>query len=360
MDLITQAALGGLCGELTLRKQLGRKGLTWGCLFGILPDLDILAYPWLDAAQRLSWHRGLSHSIIIMIFAALLFGWLLAKLHKSKGVMQKQATWFVFITWLTHVLIDAFTSYGTQVFEPFSSYRVAFNNISIIDISFTIPMLFGLLAVMFFDKESKIREWIGGVTALWLCFYVIASLIIKHQAKIYFEEQLLVNGINPTRTMTAPTISNIFLWRMVAETNEHYHIGYWSLFDDSDRPLKLETLAKGHDYLEKFDQFQETNTLKWFANNWHMIVPENKNSNTVLFIDLRFTEMVTADKKYPIFVWRLKTDANDLQHLDFSPVSYRDQAPPKETVQYLWQRIIGSAPHWMDATWPWQSQPLKQ
>jgi inner membrane protein len=213
---------------------------------------------------------------------------------------------------------------------------------------------------MFFDKESKIREWIGGVTALWLCFYVIASLIIKHQAKIYFEEQLLVNGINPTRTMTAPTISNIFLWRMVAETNEHYHIGYWSLFDDSDRPLKLETLAKGHDYLEKFDQFQETNTLKWFANNWHMIVPENKNSNTVLFIDLRFTEMVTADKKYPIFVWRLKTDANDLQHLDFSPVSYRDQAPPKETVQYLWQRIIGSAPHWMDATWPWQSQPLKQ
>ena len=360
MDLITQAALGGLCGELTLRKQLGRKGLAWGCLFGILPDLDILAYPWLDAAQRLSWHRGLSHSIIIMMFAALLFGWLLAKLHKSKGVMQKQATWFVFITWLTHVLIDAFTSYGTQVFEPFSSHRVAFNNISIIDISFTIPMLFGLLAVMFFDKESKIRECIGGVTALWLCFYVIASLIIKHQAKIYFEEQLLVNGINPTRTMTAPTISNIFLWRMVAETNEHYHIGYWSLFDDSDRPLKLETLAKGHDYLEKFDQFQETNTLKWFANNWHMIVPENKNSNTVLFIDLRFTEMVTADKKYPIFVWRLKTDANDLQHLDFSPVSYRDQAPPKETVQYLWQRIIGSAPHWMDATWPWQSQPLKQ
>ena len=154
MDSITQAALGGLCGEMTLRKQLGWKAMAWGVFIGTLPDLDIIAYPWLDKVQQLSWHRGMSHSILMCFVAALVLGWLLAKIHRKRGVTQRQATWFVFITWLTHVAIDCFTSYGTQIFEPFHNHRFALNNMSIIDISFTLPMLAGLLLVLFFKKSS--------------------------------------------------------------------------------------------------------------------------------------------------------------------------------------------------------------
>ena len=354
MDSITQAALGSLCGELTLRKQIGWKAVAWGFCFGTLPDLDILTYPWLDAVQRLGWHRGLSHSILVAVLTSIFFGWLLAKLHRKSGVSFKRASWFVFITWTTHVLIDCFTSYGTQIFEPFSNYRAALNNMSIIDIAFMLPILLGLFIVLFHDKHSRKRTWIGWSTALWLCFYTALSFTIKHQANTYFKNQLAQDGIHPQRMMTAPTLSNIFLWRMVAETDEHYHVSYWSIFDSPHRRPHRGQFPKGHQHLEKFHAFPETATLTWFAKDWHMIIPDPKDPNVVLFIDMRFTEMVTADQKSPIFAWILKADPNNPENLQFSHAALRKKTNPRETVRFLWQRILGKAPNWMQAPWVWE------
>ena len=131
-----------------MRKQLGWKAPMWGFFWGTLPDLDIIAYPFLEPIDRLGWHRGLSHSILIMVIASVIFGYLLAKLHRKKGITPVQAGWFVFLTWSTHVLIDCFTTYGTQIYEPFATTRVALNNMSIIDLSFTLPMLLALIFAM--------------------------------------------------------------------------------------------------------------------------------------------------------------------------------------------------------------------
>jgi inner membrane protein len=143
VDSITQAALGGVVGELVLGRKLGWKGMAWGLFFGTLPDLDILVYPWLDQAEKLRWHRGISHSIAMMLVASFTFAKPLSLLHRKKGVSAKRAGWFVFLAWSTHVLIDVFTSYGTQVFEPFSDQRVAWSNIFIIDLFFTLPLFIG-------------------------------------------------------------------------------------------------------------------------------------------------------------------------------------------------------------------------
>ena len=114
MDSVTQAALGALCGEITMRKQLGWKAPLWGFFFGTFPDLDVLISPLLNPIAQLSWHRGISHSILICFLATPLFGFLLSKLHRQKGITFPQASWFVFLTWSTHVLIDCFTTYGTH------------------------------------------------------------------------------------------------------------------------------------------------------------------------------------------------------------------------------------------------------
>ncbi len=138
MDSITQTALGGLCGELLLRKQLGWKSAAWGIFFGTLPDLDIAIAPFVDSMDWLHTHRSLSHSLFLMLLISPLFGWLLSKLHEN--VSYARAASFVLLAWATHILIDCFNNYGTQVFEPFSNYRVALNNMSIIDPLFTIPI----------------------------------------------------------------------------------------------------------------------------------------------------------------------------------------------------------------------------
>lgn len=357
MDSITQAALGGLCGEITLRKQLGWKGMAWGLFFGTLPDLDIIAYPWLDPMQRLSWHRGLSHSILLCFLAAFIFGWLISRLHRKKGVTRKQATGFVFITWATHIIIDCFTSYGTQIYEPFSSHRVAWNNMSIIDVFFTLPLLLGLLLACFFKKESGKRTGIGRATATWLCLYTSASFILKHRAHSYFERQLDDRGIVPHRMMTSPTISNIFLWRMIAETDNHYHVAYWSFFDEPDRLAHIDHTPKGHDHLKKLGAFPETEQLIWFAKGWHKVLPDPANPGTLLFIDMRFTEMVTPDSKRPVFVWRLEKSHGTPHHITFTQISFRDAASSKNIIHHLRQRILGGELDWMQAPWPWEKTP---
>ena len=46
---------------------------------------------------------------------------------------------------LTHILLDCFTTYGTQVFAPFSDVRAA-GTISVVDPIYTLPFLICLLA----------------------------------------------------------------------------------------------------------------------------------------------------------------------------------------------------------------------
>ena len=147
-------------GELVLGRKIGWKGMAWGLFFGTLPDLDIIVFPWLDRMEQLRWHRGISHSILMMVVAGFLFAKPLSLLHRKKEVSAKRAGWFVFLVWSTHVLIDVFTSYGTQVFEPFSDQRVAWSNLFIIDPLFTLPLLVCCGAVLL-RCISRLRGRIG-------------------------------------------------------------------------------------------------------------------------------------------------------------------------------------------------------
>ena len=66
--------------------------------------------------------------------------------------------------------------------------------------------------------------------------------------------------------MTAPTISNIFLWRMLAESEGDYHIAYWSFFDKPDRPCRIDTTPSGHTLLEAPQgTTRRLQKLTWFA-----------------------------------------------------------------------------------------------
>ena len=356
MDSITQGALGGLCGELTLRKELGWRAFAWGVLFGTLPDLDVITFPFIDDVQRLSWHRGLSHSIIVMVIASVFFGWLLAKIHRRRGVGFKKAAFFVFITWSSHVAIDCFTTYGTQIYEPFSKYRFASNNMSIIDISFTLPMLLALLIALFLKKSSALRSWVGRAALIWISLYTAASFVMKSKAEEFFRTQLTEQSITPSRMMTAPTLSNIFLWRMLAETEGEYHVAYWSLFDAVDRDLRIDTVEKGHDKLSGFDPYREMQQIKWFTKGWYVGVDHPDDADTVLLVDMRFGELCSTSSKTPVFIWSLKENAEADGGVDFQKVSYRTKVEAKEVIGLLWGRILGKSPSWMDAPWRWEQQ----
>ena len=72
MDSITQAVLGAAIGEAVAGKKIGHKAAIIGAIVATLPDLDVLVYPFLDEFQKISFHRGFSHSIVFCVIAAFL------------------------------------------------------------------------------------------------------------------------------------------------------------------------------------------------------------------------------------------------------------------------------------------------
>ncbi|MBD3331441.1 metal-dependent hydrolase, partial [candidate division GN15 bacterium] len=137
MDSLTQLTLGAAVGEATLGKSAGNRAIMWGAIAGTLPDLDVIANPLLDEITQLGWHRGPSHAFFFLTIGAPILGWLISRVHGKYG-SWRQWTVLVYFAFITHVILDTFTVYGTQLFRPFSHYPAAFNSISIIDPLYTL------------------------------------------------------------------------------------------------------------------------------------------------------------------------------------------------------------------------------
>ena len=130
MDSVTQAALGGAIGELMLGKKLGKKAAAIGAVIATIPDLDVIFMPFISDLQRLTIHRGYSHSILFSMVGAFLITYLLSRIKSTKHITKTRLWTFSWLTLFTHMLLDAFTTYGTQLFLPLSDYRVGFDSIN--------------------------------------------------------------------------------------------------------------------------------------------------------------------------------------------------------------------------------------
>jgi len=369
MDSITQATLGALCGEMVLGRQLGYKGALWGLFFGTLPDLDVLAYGMLTATEQLEWHRGISHSVLIMFLGAFLFGAILKKIHHTRDISYWRYFLFVFLAWSTHVLIDCFNTYGTMIMEPFSHHRYAINNISIIDIFFLGPLLLGLfLACIIFRKKTQLRSHIGWITTIWLCFYFALSLFIKQRATREFQEIMAEKGIETEDLIASPTFSNIFLWRMHARDADNYYVAYWSIFDRDDREPIVQTFSTGHHLEKDFADSEDLKVLRWFCMGWHKTFQLESEPNSIYIAAIHMSEVRIAlnpvgnDSKplanlkelRPVFIWKLtKTEAGYELERPFK-MSRDGYSVLLDAIKATYLRVKGESPEWMTGEWSWE------
>ena len=169
MDSLTQIILGAACGEIALGKKIGNRALLFGAIGGTIPDLDVIFGNlfFSNSIDQLAFHRGFMHSILFAVLSPFLFGWITHKLYdtgKRKGsTIFKNWIWLYFLSILTHPILDSFTPYGTQLFLPFSDYRVAFNNISVVDPLYTLPFLGCMITVLFLKRNTK-KSFFRGTT----------------------------------------------------------------------------------------------------------------------------------------------------------------------------------------------------
>ena len=144
MDVLSQAVLGSsLSQSFANDKSKQITALIIGALAGMAPDLDVLIRSSNDPLLFLKFHRQFTHSLIFIPFGALICSLLVYSFVKNK-LLFSQVYLFSFLGFATHGLLDACTSYGTQLFWPFSNERVSWSVVSIVDPLFTLPVLIGI------------------------------------------------------------------------------------------------------------------------------------------------------------------------------------------------------------------------
>lgn len=193
-----------------------------------------------------------------------------------------------FLSILTHPLLDSLTTFGTQLFWPFSNERIAISNIAIVDPIYTFPFLGCVIACGFYARTDKKRSWIIGIGILVSSLYMIATLFTKSKVDHVFEKNLQASSIPYTRTLTTPTILNNILWYAIAESDSAYHCGYYSIFDSSDK-MEIITLAKSNELLSPYKDSKLIKTLSWFSEYYYNAIP--MQGDTIQYNDLRYGTM---------------------------------------------------------------------
>ena len=336
MDSLTQIALGAAVGEAAIGRKVGRKAALWGAVAGTIPDLDVLAYPLLTEAEKLGWHRGYSHSLIFVLALAPIMGWAINKIHKHHG-NWRDWTLLAFLGLFTHVLLDSFTVYGTQLFKPFSKYQVGFNSISIIDPLYTLPLLAGVIIALVMSRSRPTGRIINYLGLALSTGYLLLTVGIKMYVGDRVEQSLDQNEISCERYMTAPTLFNSILWRATAEAESGYYVGYYSLLD-SGSDIAFNFVPRNDSLIAPIENQRAVKQLLWFSNGYYAV---EQSGDSLLFHDLRFGELGfgTPGTGHYVFSW-LITDPGSRPGLQLTRIEPSVEEPGDVMLQ-LMNRIQG-------------------
>ena len=270
MDSLTQATLGAAVGEAVLGREIGNKAALFGAIIGTIPDLDVILTPFFNELQKISLHRGYSHSLLFCFLAAFLLAYVLKKKMSSHETAFFKWWLFSFLCLFTHVLLDTFTSYGTQLFLPFTDWRVSFDSIGIIDPFYTIPLLAGVLLTLFYYRRSQHKRFRANIIGLSVStMYLVFTLVNKQYVNGIFQEQLEKQNIQASELLTVPVKVGNAVWYGVAKEETNIHIGKYSHI--SKNQIEFHRFPINEYLLSGLDTVL-VDRMKWFSKGFYAVI----------------------------------------------------------------------------------------
>jgi inner membrane protein len=329
MDSLTQIVLGASVGEAVLGKKLGNRAMLWGAIAGTIPDLDVFIKFFTDEITSTELHRGVSHSLVFSVLMAVFLGWLVNKNEKlALGILVVSVfgmasivspfnfiqflfpililglLWLIYKTkikstatsyewgklffWslVTHPLLDANTTWGTQFFWPFD-YRLAFKNIFVVDPLYTIPFLIFVIIALCYKRTNPKRTRFNNVGLIVSSVYMLWSFVSKGIGYYQFHQELKQQEIKYVDLETKPTPFNTILWNAQVETETGFKMGYYSLFDTKPIGFSKE-YTKNHYLLDQYKEVKAVQQLIKISTGMYLV---EKVSEGLIFTDIRFGQM---------------------------------------------------------------------
>ena len=218
MDPISQGTVGAAFAQSTANKNNIIKIGIIGFLAGLAPDLDVFIRSSTDPMLSLEYHRQFTHSLFFIPFGALIVTLVIFPLVK-KSLSLKTVYVASFFGYTTHGFLDACTSYGTLLFWPFSNERVTWNNISVVDPIFTIPILV-LVATAIITRKPLFSFFAIG----WMTFYLLLGFVQYERAFLVANDLAHSRGHNPERLTLKPSFGNLILWKSIYQYEENFYV----------------------------------------------------------------------------------------------------------------------------------------
>lgn len=189
---------------------------------GAFPDIDYVTV-WIDPLSYLAvWHRGITHSILLLPLWALGLGVLLAWLLRRRDAWRPLAL-FAGLALATHIAADVITIFGTRILAPLSSWRAALGTTFIIDLIFSAIVLTGFLAAL----RARPR-WLPVASLLVLLLYVAGQGALKYHAWQIARQHAAVVGAAEAHALPQPF--SPFFWKLVLESDGHYEVAWLDLW----------------------------------------------------------------------------------------------------------------------------------
>lgn len=347
MDSLSQIVLGAAVGEAVLGRRIGNRAMIWGAVAGTIPDMDVLGKYFLSELDNLAFHRGISHSLLFCLIGSVVFGWVTDRLYRSRhhawlAIGTKAAAavvvgfvvnfltqifapgawwpvavygalvafwlwkhgqsryfegnweapdadvkgWVLLFFWgfLTHILLDCFTTYGTQVFAPFSNERVAWGTVSVVDPLYTMPFLLCLLVAARFVRHDSRRQLWNRLGLAWSCLYLALTVVNHSRVQHTVEAALQDQGRSFEQFLITPTIFNNLLWNVVVDVGDEFLLAQHSILDEI--PVAFYSASKGYDLLHNMDADETIGVLQWFSAGYLNAV--RRGDGALQLNDLRF------------------------------------------------------------------------
>ena len=192
MDTITHGIAGALIGKAVFRgedmfaaRPMNRaRILTWSLMLGaIFPDSDVFRDMFShDKLLIVTWHRSITHSLILLPLWALLLAWIthaFCKWRKWEAPSFAALAGIYALGILSHILLDLVTTFGTMIWSPLEWSRPAWDMIFIVDFTLSGILLAPQFLAWIYSQPERMRT---RALRTWLVF-ALATLVIGRIAE---------------------------------------------------------------------------------------------------------------------------------------------------------------------------------
>jgi len=202
-----------------------RTRLAAGFLAGIFPDSDFLMRLIDGPLAYLKYHRGVTHSVLMLP----LWAWLLSLLFMLlwRGHYHWKAFYAVCAMSLgIHIFGDVITSFGTMILAPFSYAKFSLPSTFIIDFWFSGLIVLALVAAWIWRRQGQQVALAGLATlALYVGFQHLQAWEARDLGREYVQHQ----GLEQAEVHALPQPLSPFNWKIVIEQAQRYHVTYVNL-----------------------------------------------------------------------------------------------------------------------------------